>query len=353
MKIKLAIIEKDNRFLDRLTSIFTKNYSDKLEVYPFVDPDVALSTLSFMKVDVLIADESFHISDHSLPDGCCFAYFVSNVGVDTLRGHRAICKFQRAELIYKQIAGLYLDVSEHDPSRKLSDAEAKLLVFTSPAGGVGVSSAAAACAKSFASKGKRVLYLDLDPNGAPSLFFHAGGTKSFGDVLQTLVNKNGNLADLLEHSVRKDQSGVCFFSESMPDQVYPRLSVDDITKLLRELRIIASYDYIVLDVAFATYFEQMHLLERSHTLVMISDDTENSQSKLTRAYHRLTASADSDQEITIPNMFLLYNKSTGFSSKILTLADVPELGSIPRLQNANPDAIVARIASLDVFDAIC
>ena len=109
MAIKAAVIEKDSRFLDRLTAVFAKNYADKLEIYPYTDLEVALSTLEFVTPDILIADESIRIAAEDLPAECALAYFVSSVGTDRVDGHRAICKFQRAELIYKQIAGIVSD----------------------------------------------------------------------------------------------------------------------------------------------------------------------------------------------------------------------------------------------------
>lgn len=42
MKIKLAILEKDEVYLKRLESVFNVKYADKLEIYSSTDRDIAL-----------------------------------------------------------------------------------------------------------------------------------------------------------------------------------------------------------------------------------------------------------------------------------------------------------------------
>ena len=57
MKIKLAILEEDKGYLNRIVSVFNTKYSDKFEIYSFTEMDVALQTLEQAKVDVILVDE--------------------------------------------------------------------------------------------------------------------------------------------------------------------------------------------------------------------------------------------------------------------------------------------------------
>ncbi len=52
MKIKVAILERDKSYLARIVSAFGTKYADKLEIYSFTDPDIAMSTLSSARIDV-------------------------------------------------------------------------------------------------------------------------------------------------------------------------------------------------------------------------------------------------------------------------------------------------------------
>ena len=334
MAIKAAVIEKDSRFLDRLTAVFAKNYADKLEIYPYTDPEVALSTLEFVTPDILIADESIRIAAEDLPAECALAYFVSSVGTDRVDGHRAICKFQRAELIYKQIAGIVSDRGD-----------SKFVTFSSPAGGVGVTTAAAAFALRVASKGHSVLYLDLNAYGSPSLFFRGKGEYRFGDVLHTLIHKDANLTELLFRATRKDPRGVSFFCESEPSCVYPSLDAEAISRLLRELRILASFDYIVVDIPFELLLRQRDLWESASATVLLADATEQAQSKLTRGYHALL------QEGFSSELCLLTNRCNSFPMRAPELSERKDLGQIPVL-NEDGSRCIAAVATLDLFDTL-
>ena len=109
MKIKLAILENDRNYLTRVVTVFNTKYADKFEIYSFTDATIALSTLDSNRIDVFVANESFDIDVTALPKRCGFAYFVDSADVDTVKDQRAICKFQKIDLIYKQILSLYAE----------------------------------------------------------------------------------------------------------------------------------------------------------------------------------------------------------------------------------------------------
>ncbi len=352
MVIKVAVIEKDPRFLDRLTAVFSKNYANKLEIYPFADPEVALTTLQFLRPNILIADESIRIPVKSLPDDCALAYFVSAVSTDQIDGHRAICKFQRAELIYMQIIGILSDNTNSATYTKQQNPETKIVTFTSPAGGVGVSTAAVAFSLKIASLGHRVLYLDLDAYSCPGLYFRGEGDYTFGDVLHTLVHKDGNLTELLVHATRKDPRGVSYFCESDPSAVYPVLTSEDVSRLLRELRIITAFDYIVLDIPFAKFLCQADLWEKSAGIVFLTDATEQAQLKLIRGYHTLLREASEKGTDLGSGLFLLNNKCRTFPMRIHELSALKDLGHIPFIPDNDPMIRLSSIASLSLFDSL-
>ena len=59
MKIKLAILEKEQSYLKKIVNVFGTKYSDKFEIYSFTDVNVALATLETAKIEVLVASDAF------------------------------------------------------------------------------------------------------------------------------------------------------------------------------------------------------------------------------------------------------------------------------------------------------
>jgi len=107
MRIKLAILEQDKSYLNRIVSAFGAKYADNFEIYSFTDPVIAMETLGTAKIDVLLASDAFELDMNRLPQRCAFAYLVDSAGIELLNGKSAICKFQKADLIYKQILSVY------------------------------------------------------------------------------------------------------------------------------------------------------------------------------------------------------------------------------------------------------
>ena len=146
MKIKLAVLEKDLNYLNRFSIAFGAKYAEKVEIHCFTDMEMALREMEASKFDMLIAGELFEVDTKKLPKHCGFAYFTESSDVDVFRGQPAIGKYQRADLLYKQILNVYSENIEDVSGLKHGDGQAKLIAFTSPSGGVGTSSLAAACA---------------------------------------------------------------------------------------------------------------------------------------------------------------------------------------------------------------
>ena len=155
MKIKLAILEKDVSYLNRIVAAFSTKYADKFEIYSFTDPSVALSSLDDAKIDVLVANDAFEIDVASLPKRCGFAYFVDSADINMENDQRAICKYQKADLIYKQILSVYSEKAGSISGLKLDEESTKIIFFNSVSGGTGASSMAAATALRFAAQNKK------------------------------------------------------------------------------------------------------------------------------------------------------------------------------------------------------
>ena len=108
MRIKLALLENDANYLNRIVTVFSTKYADNFEIYSFTDDQVALSSLDNAKIDVLVASDVFDIDVSKLPNRCGFAYFVDSLDINMKNDQRAICKFQKADLIYRQRQGIGL-----------------------------------------------------------------------------------------------------------------------------------------------------------------------------------------------------------------------------------------------------
>lgn len=353
IRIKLAILESDKNYLEKIMTVFNSTFHDKLEVFSFTDKDTALNVLASSRIDVFIASEDFHIETDQLPGRCAFAYFTESNGLDTLYDQRTICKFQKAELIYKEILSIFSEKSGGIIGYKKDGlGEVSILTFLSSSGGTGSSTAAAACAMHLSKQGKKVLYLNIEQFGCANLFFNAEGQYHLGDVLFAIKSKKSNLILKLEGTVKQDISGVYFYEScKLPLDVY-EIKEEDITKLLDELEIAGTYDYIVVDMNLSFHPVSLAIMKRSKGLVFVTDGTYIAGAKNERVFQSLEILDNQNDWMLMKKAHILYNKTNHTPDKQLNPREVSTLGIVPYYQGTDHKQIAKLISSMNLFEQL-
>ena len=352
MKIKLAILEKDKSYLSRVVTAFGTRYAEKIEIYSFTDPDVALQTLSSAKIDVLLASDSFDIDVSKLPTRCAFAYLVDSVGISTLNEQRAICKFQKADLIYKQILSVYSEKASRIIGFRMNDDKSTTLAFISPSGGVGTSSMAAACAIHFAAQKKKVLYLNLEKFGSADVFFSGQGQFTLRDIIFALKSGKTNLPLKLESCVKQDRRGVYFYSAPKIALDMMELSPKDTKQLINELKLTGEYDYIILDMDFSLSKDYLDIYRQVHALIMVGNGSESSNLKITRAYEALSILEHNADAPLESRMAFIYNGVSSANGQSLNIPELRVLGGAPRFNGGDAQQVLDKLSELKLFDSI-
>lgn len=352
MRIKLAILEKDQSYLNRIVSVFNAKYADKFEIYSFTDEEIALSTLDSKRIDVFVVNECFEIDMDAIPKRCGFAYFVDSADVDMINEQRAICKYQKADLIYKQILSIYSENAGSTSGLKIGDESTRVIAFSSPNGGSGTSTAAAACAKHFAMKKQKVLYLNLEKYGSSDLFFSAEGLFDMSDIIYALKSKKTNLAMKLESCVKQDEKGVYFYSAPKVALDMLELTNEDLLRLVTELKLTGSYDYIILDMDFSLDKDYIKLYAQAHAVVWVGDGSQISNTKIQRAYAAASIKEQSMEEQLTNRLCLMYNKFSNKTGNVLEDIGIKVAGGVPKYEHATTHQIVDQIATMSVFDGI-
>lgn len=351
MKIRLAVLEKDKIYLNRLSAVFGGKYADKCEMYAFTDQEAAMAALDASGIDVLLASVSFDIDTGAIPKRCGFAYLVESSDIDTVKDQPAICKFQMADLIYKQILMVYSDHASRI-GFKMDGDSARTILFTGVSGGVGTSTMAAACARHFAAAGKKVVYLNLERFGSPELFFHGQGQFTMGDVIFAVKSKKPNLNMKLDGCIRQDASGVHFFAQCPIALDMLELNAEDITRLLETLKRNCDNDYIVVDADFSLDKEFLDIMRQMHAIVLVGNGTSESNLKTERAYEALMTLENGADLPLNKRMGFLYNKVSSRGGSEIACKDLRVLGGASNYAGMDTEHLLGKLQQLDVFDKI-
>lgn len=350
MKIKLAVLEKDKSYLTKVVSAFGTKYADKFEIYSFTDMDVALSNIESSRIDVLLASDAFEIDATKLPSRCAFAYLVDSMGIEMVNETRAICKFQKADLIYKQILSVYSEKASSITGFVAHADKGNIVVFSSPCGGVGNSVMAAACAARVAAKGKKALYLNLEKFGGSDLFFNGEGQYSMSDIIFALKSKKTNLPMKLEGCVRQAANNVYYYAQTRNALDMLELTTEEIIRLISEIKLMGEYDYIIIDADFSIDKEMLKIYKQAQNVVMVSDGSCEANAKVERAFAAL-ATKEQNSDVPLTNrMQLIYNRVSSKSGQSVEISGLKTLGGAPRYSGASTQQIIEQLSQMQILD---
>lgn len=351
MKIRLVILEKNKEYLTRLVNSINAKYSDDVTIYSFTQNDDAFNkVLNEKRLDIVIANTGFDINEINLPNHCAFAYLVDESGISMFKDHYAICKYQKIDMLYRQILNICSENAGNDAKFNQSDTDGSVIIFASPSGGVGSSTCAAACAIKFAKNRKKTLYLNLEKVGVPERFFMSDGKFGMRDILFALKSKKANIAMKLESCVEKSQEDVYFYAQSPIALDMLDFNKDEIIQLLEELKRTGGYDYIVVDMDFSMNSDMLEIYSHAKAIVLTSDGSEMANAKIHRAYIALSAIEREGEERLLNRMKLLYNRFSSKTGKTLSNISIKDIGGAPRYESATIKEILERLSELEAFD---
>lgn len=349
MKIRVAVITEDESYVRKISAAFNRRYPDKIELYSFTDPQIAMERLAKKKTDIVLADESLDFSPTNFPRSASFAYLTDQQGFEAVNNLPAIGKYQKVDLIYSQLLNLYAETSGSKRSG-FSGSDTTVIAFCSAAGGTGASTMAAANAVHHAREGKNVLLLNIEDFGSTELYFEGPGSFDFGDIIYALKSKKSNLAMKLESCVREDQNGVKFIPSPGFAMDMLELKFEEKKQLLHEIANFGGYDLVILDLDFSIDKETLDLLDELDKVIMVSDGTESGNLKTFRMLTALETLQDNLDMNLLSKMYLAYNGFSHTSGRTIENLNIPELGGLPRIQGATPRILIETLCNDTLFD---
>lgn len=350
MKIRIAILDKDENYKNRILSNFQVKYADKIEISIFSEIEQLKSTLETKKLDMILVDDEMRVEEHF--KNSVLVYLSKNIGVEELYDHPAICKFQKIDTIYKQILSIYAETSSAMKLR-MDENGARLILFMSAQGGSGISSAAAAYSLRKAMEHKKVFYLNLERFGESGQYFSGDGSMSFSEVIYALKSRKSNLIIKLESNMKTDKSGVDFFDSCKNAYDMFELKDEEVFRLLQGISQIKEYDDIVIDVSEGLSERTLSLMEDyADQIVYVNDGSKTGNKKFERFCQVIKFLEERKEKDIFNKMVLLYNRYSSKTSEQLPESPVSVLGGIHRYEGVSGRDLIEQIAKVDVLEKI-
>lgn len=354
MKIKVFILTEDKVYAEKLFKYLEKHYRDQIELIIFTQIDKALLEMQRMRPDVVMLGEEFWEDDIPFPANSEVVFLSEQSEIETIQGKKAIGKYQKVSTIYKELVDICSEKKSVDAItiKKNGKGTQKIISFYACAGGTGTSTAAAACARRLAERGECVLYLNLESFGIADVYFSGDGGFDLSRVIYALAMSNGTTLMKMESSVKKDPSGVFFYSGCANALDMLELNDEEMDLLFEGIGNMTQFDWIVVDMDFALEEKVYRQIERSYSNVFVSDGRETANVKVERCLNALETLAEQRETLPLNRIFIMYNRFSGKGSGKVKDLGFKEIGGINRFENATAKELVQLIAQNSVFDGI-
>jgi len=349
VKIKIAILDQDKYYLERLMVAFNNQYNAETEVYLFTDMDSAIDSLQMNRIQVFLANEVFNIKDFAIPDYCAFAYLTEARGINALRGHKAICKYQKVESLYKEIMSLYANVFDGEIVNSNGSKSSKI-AFLSAGAGSGASSCAIAFALNLVRKGKKVFYLNLELFNY-GYIFNSYENSSLTDVIYIVKSRKSNLSIKIGALIREDSSGVHYFPACRTPLDIKELNAEDIGILIDAIDETGIYDYIVIDTDMNLSKETYAIIGKSNKAVFVLDGSEIGNGKFNYMYNSLAIVEEQFNVKILNKAVILYNRFSSRTGRQLENSPLQTIGGCPRFEGTSSQ-IIEQLSTFPVFDTL-
>lgn len=347
MRIKLVVATADKEYLHRFENTMQERYRGRLKLSLYTDFNAALEKAGEIKADILLADEDMFPEQVELPRRCIPAILVSEKGIDSINGRTAICKYQSVQALYSDIMEVYSIQAESSGIKASADISSQktIVTFYPAAGGVGCSTVAAAFCVYLARQNRKVLYLNLEEFGSSDIFFHGVGKDDFSKVIYALEIDNSSTRLRIESAMRKDDSGVYYYSPTPSALDMQDMTEDRIDYLFEQLGSSTQIDTIVVDMDFRFGKVMQQMLMRSDTVVFVSDGSVQSNTKLGRISDALEMMSRNTEGLLDCRTLLMYNRFSSMNGRKLENSIFAEVGGIGRIENGSPEELIQLIST--------
>ncbi len=352
MKIKIAILEQDKNYLNKILGFFACKYSGKIEASGFSDYKIALKQIETNMPDIFLFPEDYIDKIDVTKIKSVPVVFVEGNDITEVQGFEVVSKFQKISQIYKKILAVYSANTNYSFVSDASNTTCKTILFTGIAGGVGTTTAALGCAIYLVKHGKRVMYLDLNTLSCVTTFLDGEGNYTMSDILYAIKSKKTNIGMKIESAVCKDISGVEYIKETGTMLDMAEMSNEEAITIWDEVRRLENYDYIIVDVPFKLSGYPADLMTKAQRVVWVSDGSTISNAKMMKAYQATKIFEEQNKKFRATNLSVFYNSVNSKTGQVLESIDMKNLGGAPRIQNATERQVMEHIGGLDIFRTV-
>ena len=166
--------------------------------------------------------------------------------------------------------------------------------------------------------------------------------KEYEDTIKVRLSSEDN-QKLFEKVIKEEKN----FMQQQYD-----LTEEEVKQLVVSLKMSGIFDVIIWDMDFSFKAVRSDLMQLVSDIVMISDGSEISNSKIKRFYDSMEA-LEKQRKLDISDkLWILYNKFSKETGKGLNIPEIKELGGAPCYVHATVNQIIEQLLKLNIYEKL-
>ena len=268
-KMSIVIADSDELFINHLTNYMIERVST-FEVFSFTSKDSLANFIKEgrVKIDILVFAEEF-LDEQIKSATIGVKVLLSDGSFSSITDYKSVNKYQKTEKFINDILIIYSEETGHLEAIAHGNKETQTIAFYSPVGGSGKTTLAIASAYAWASRGKRVFYLNAETINSTADVFSNTGTGGMSDVYLSAKTKGANIG--LKVMVNKNTdtyTNISYVGPSESSLEINELSNAEFEKMIKEIEGLGEFDIIVVDFDSELNKDKMKLLNVMDRIVV-------------------------------------------------------------------------------------
>lgn len=247
MNIKIAIIDSDINYLERLSGVLQQY--DELSVAVFTKTEAFQQIAEFEDFQIVLFNPDISTQQLVFPQKvmpiCLCTQESENRSL--YRNIPAVQKYQRISSLYKEVIKNYAGSVKDTEMDYFKAANTKVIAIHSPIGGSGKTTLALAIAGKILKADKRVLFLSMEQYNSSSLYCSI--QEEGITCLVEALNTNSSFELKLKGVVKENGAGLPYIECFSRLVDYDDVKSEEIERIIKKIRMCDICDYVIIDTA--------------------------------------------------------------------------------------------------------
>ncbi|NMB33879.1 MAG: hypothetical protein GX992_06585 [Clostridium sp.] len=273
--LNLIIADRDQLYLDNLVDFISLKYKNRFYVQSFSNEKTFAEYIERVeKVDILLICPQFYREDLQLKKIESLMVLSSGVVPEDIKDYVIINKYQTGDKLISNILNIFSEVSNHRVFTEDANNPCKVITFFSPCGGSGKSTLAIGTSVCCVQDNINAFYLNLERFPSTTLYFDShGNNENFSSIMFYLKENNKNLPLKIEGCRSIDRTtGVHYFLPQENIFDIDDMTAEEVKSLIMQLKKMACYDTIVIDIGSELNDINVSVLEHSDLIILVLPD---------------------------------------------------------------------------------